>query len=90
MALFKSITIGQYIPGNSTIHRLDPRTKIIGTVLLIVLLFMVDTFWGYALAALAIAAIVHLSGDSTPIGFAGTAASVCHSAPHCVTASLHD
>jgi energy-coupling factor transport system permease protein len=61
MALFKSITIGQYIPGNSTIHRLDPRTKIIGTVLLIVLLFMVDTFWGYALAALAIAAIVHLS-----------------------------
>ncbi len=61
MALFKNITIGQYIPGNSAIHRLDPRTKIIGTVLLIVLLFMVDSFTGYALAALAIFAVVQLS-----------------------------
>ena len=86
MALFKNITIGQYIPGNSTIHRLDPRTKIIGTVLLIVLLFMVDTFWGYALAALAI-------GDCAPVrippGGLGTAASVCLCS-YCVTASLHD
>ena len=61
MALFKNITIGQYIPGNSAIHRLDPRTKIIGTVLLIVLLFMVDSFLGYALAAVAIFGIVQLS-----------------------------
>lgn len=61
MALFKNITIGQYIPGNSVIHRLDPRTKIIGAVLLIVLLFLVDSFWGYALAALAIFGVVQLS-----------------------------
>ncbi len=61
MALFKNITIGQYIPGNSIIHRLDPRTKILGTVLLIALLFLVDSVWGYLLAALAIFAVVHLS-----------------------------
>ena len=58
MALFKNITIGQYIPKlrhPSLIH-----TKIIGTVLLIVLLFMVDSFLGY-IAAVAIFGIVQLS-----------------------------
>lgn len=58
---FKNLTIGQHIPGDSLIHRLDPRTKILGTAFLIVLLFMVDGFLGYALAALAIAAVIHIS-----------------------------
>lgn len=58
---FKNLTIGQHIPGNSLIHRLDPRTKILGTAFLIVLLFMVDGFIGYGLAALAIAAVIHAS-----------------------------
>lgn len=49
MASFTSITIGQYLPGNSYIHRLDPRTKLLVTVLLIVVLFLVDTFVGYGL-----------------------------------------
>lgn len=49
MASFTSITIGQYLPGNSYIHRLDPRTKLLVTVLLIAVLFLVDTFVGYGL-----------------------------------------
>lgn len=49
MASFTSITIGQYLPGSSYIHRLDPRTKLLVTVLLIVVLFLVDTFVGYGL-----------------------------------------
>ena len=61
MALFKNITIGQYIPGNSVIHRLDPRTKILGAVLLIAMLFLVDSVWGYLLAGLAIFAVIYLS-----------------------------
>lgn len=55
---FKNITIGQHIPGDSVIHRLDPRTKILGTTFLIVLLFLVNGFIGYGLAALAIAAVI--------------------------------
>ncbi len=62
--MFKNITIGQHIPGDSLIHRLDPRTKIIATGLLIVLLFLVEGFLGYALVALAIAAVIHISDIS--------------------------
>lgn len=58
---FRDLTIGQHIPGDSVVHRLDPRTKIIGTALLITLLFTVDGFLGYLLAALAIATVIHLS-----------------------------
>lgn len=61
MTMFRNITIGQHIPGNSLIHRLDPRTKIVATGLLIVLLFLVKGFWGYALVALGIGAVIHIS-----------------------------
>ena len=46
--MFKDITIGQYIPGESFVHRLDPRTKIIGTMTFIVALFIVTGYIGYA------------------------------------------
>jgi len=58
---FRNLTIGQHIPGNSVVHRLDPRTKILGTTLLIVLLFAVNGFIGYGLVALAIAGVIHLA-----------------------------
>ena len=58
MAL-KDITLGQYFPGNSPVHRLDPRTKIIAVVLYIVALFLAQSFVSYgvmfALLALSIA-----------------------------------
>jgi len=47
-----SITIGQYIPGNSAVHQLDPRTKIIGTLLYVVILFLVGSWTGYGVMAL--------------------------------------
>ena len=43
MAL-KDITLGQYFPGNSIVHRLDPRTKLIAVVLYIVALFLAKSF----------------------------------------------
>ena len=61
MTMFRNITIGQYIPGDSLIHRLDPRTKIVGTTALIVLLFLVKSFWGYLLVGLGIASVIYLS-----------------------------
>ena len=37
--MLKDITLGQYFPGNSVVHRLDPRTKLIMLVVYIVALF---------------------------------------------------
>lgn len=46
--MLRDITIGQYFPGNSLIHRLDPRMKIIITIAYIVLLFLANNFEGLA------------------------------------------
>jgi energy-coupling factor transport system permease protein len=40
-----SITIGQYIPGDSIIHKADPRTKIIFTMTFMVMVFLISSFW---------------------------------------------
>lgn len=47
--MIKNITIGQYLPGESFIHKLDPRTKILISILFIVNLFLVKNFAAYAL-----------------------------------------
>ena len=47
--MLKDITLGQYFPGNSIIHRLDPRTKLIMLVVYIVALFLAKGWVGYAL-----------------------------------------
>lgn len=43
--MLKDITIGQYFPGNSAVHRLDARFKIVITMIFIVMLFSADTIW---------------------------------------------
>ena len=48
MAL-KDITLGQYFPGNSFIHRLDPRTKLLAVILYIVALFLAKSFVTYGI-----------------------------------------
>ena len=44
--MLKNITLGQYFPGDSIIHRLDPRMKLILVIGVIVLVFMADTLIG--------------------------------------------
>ena len=61
--MLKNITLGQYFPGDSLIHRLDPRTKLIATVALIAIVFVVQGFAGFAL----IAAFVLACAASTKI-----------------------
>ena len=46
--MLKDITLGQYFPGNSVIHRLDPRTKLIMLVVYIVALFLAKSWISYA------------------------------------------
>ncbi len=47
--MLKDITLGQYFPVDSLLHRMDPRFKIIETMLFIILLFAGSSFWGLAL-----------------------------------------
>ena len=42
-----SITIGQYLPGDSVVHRLDPRTKLGVSFAFIIMLFLVQSFAAY-------------------------------------------
>ena len=49
--MLKDITIGQYFPGNSFIHRLDPRFKIVITLIFIIMLFTGGTFPCLAIGA---------------------------------------
>ena len=63
----RDITLGQYYPGNSRIHKLDPRVKIMATILYIVALFVVQDFIGFAIAAAGLAAVVIVS--KVPLSF---------------------
>ena len=65
--MIRDITIGQYFPGNSVIHRLDPRVKIIATLLFIIELFIVDNFFGFAVAGACLGIVIAVSG--VPLGY---------------------
>ncbi len=47
--MMKNLTLGQYYPVDSWVHRLDPRTKILLTIAMIIAVFLVKTMVGYAL-----------------------------------------
>ena len=59
--MIRDITLGQYYPGESLIHRLDARVKIIATLMFIVELFIVDNFIGFLIAGAALGVVILLS-----------------------------
>ncbi|MBP5454058.1 MAG: energy-coupling factor transporter transmembrane protein EcfT [Lachnospiraceae bacterium] len=59
--MLKDITLGQYYPQESVIHRLDPRVKLFGTFLFIISLFINDNFIGYIASVLFLATVIILS-----------------------------
>ena len=59
--MLKDITLGQFFPGNTPAHRLDPRTKLILTFIYIVALFVVDSFVAYGLVAIVFLACMKIS-----------------------------
>ena len=61
--MIKNVTIGQYFPGESFVHRLDPRTKLLATIALIAVVFVSNGFAGFAV----IAAFVLLTALSTGV-----------------------
>ena len=60
--MIKDITLGQYYPGESVIHKLDPRTKILIALAYLVSLFLVKGFAGFAVAALFFFACMRIAG----------------------------
>ena len=65
--MIRDITIGQYYPTDSLLHRLDPRVKLLGTLVFIVSLFIADSWLGYVLAAAFLALMIRLS--NVPLKF---------------------
>jgi energy-coupling factor transport system permease protein len=59
--MIRDITLGQYYPGESWIHRLDARIKIIWTFVYIISLFVVRDFWGYIPVLVTLALIIGIS-----------------------------
>ena len=59
--MLKDITLGQYFPGDTVAHRLDPRTKILLVVLYIVALFCADSLLAYGILAAVLAVCVRIS-----------------------------
>ncbi len=59
--MIREITIGQYYDEESVIHRLDPRVKLVATLVYIISIFVVNNIFGYALVALFLCVCVFLS-----------------------------
>ncbi|NLC37958.1 MAG: energy-coupling factor transporter transmembrane protein EcfT [Clostridia bacterium] len=59
--MLKDITIGQYLPGSSLIHKLDPRTKIVGALIFMVALFAVKNLLGYLSMGMFTVLVIFLS-----------------------------
>ena len=76
--MLKDITLGQYFPGDTLAHKLDPRTKLLVTVLYIVALFTAKSYLAYGLLVLTLVVAVRISRVSVKatteesLGFTGS------------------
>lgn len=59
--MFKDIAFGQYYPTDSVVHRMDPRMKLFLTVLFVVAIFFVNTYFGFMMTAAVLLFIILLA-----------------------------
>ncbi len=59
--MLRDITLGQYYQSDSVIHRLDPRVKLVSTLIFIISLFVSNNIPGYIIAALFLAVVIKIS-----------------------------
>lgn len=59
--MLKDITIGQYVPSDSFVHKLDPRIKIILSIIYIIDLFLINQYFGYVFVIIFTAITILLS-----------------------------
>ncbi len=65
--MIRDITLGQYYPADSVLHRLDPRVKLLGTLIYVISLFMFQNFTGYIVATVFLVCLIVLS--RVPVSF---------------------
>jgi len=59
--MIRDITLGQFYPADSVLHKLDPRVKLVTTIAFIISLFVVNSWVGYVVATIFLASIIKLS-----------------------------
>ena len=59
--MIRDITLGQYYPADSVLHRLDPRVKLLGTLLYVISLFLFQSFTGYIVASVFLVTMIVIS-----------------------------
>ena len=59
--MIRDITLGQYYPADSVLHRMDPRVKLVGTLAFIISVFVFHTVPGYAVATLFLGTMIAVS-----------------------------
>ena len=69
--MLKDITLGQYFPGTTLAHRLDPRTKLLAVVCYIVAIFSCHSVWGYGAAILTLIVSARIAKVSAKALFRG-------------------
>lgn len=57
----RDISLGQYYPASSVIHRMDPRAKILMSIAYIVMIFFIRSYTGYLLIALSLGSVIIIS-----------------------------
>ena len=65
--MIRDITLGQYYPADSVLHRLDPRVKLLGTLVYVISLFLFQSFIGYIVATVFLVSMIIMS--HVPVGF---------------------
>ena len=69
--MLKDITLGQYFPGDTPVHRLDPRTKLIAVIIYIVALFQASSWLSYGVVAVFVISVMVISHISLKNIFSG-------------------
>lgn len=59
--MIRDITLGQYYPAKSVIHQLDPRVKLVATMLYVISLFVAKGILGYVIATIFLAIVIKTS-----------------------------
>ncbi|GBD93590.1 energy-coupling factor transporter transmembrane protein EcfT [bacterium BMS3Abin05] len=69
MSPLKDITLGQFYPGDSVLHRLDPRTKLISLLVIMTAMVATNRFWAYGFFSIFLILVIYFS--RVPVSLVG-------------------
>ena len=79
--MLRDMTIGQFYPAESVIHRLDPRVKVVGVLAYLISLFLFRGFVGYAVVTVFLGTVIVLS--KVPLRYICLLYTSCHCIEDC-------